>query len=200
VLTKNRSSAGDDQVVTLAPEEFVGEMEDIFAGYGVGKPQAPKDPLEAERFKRETELMKIREKGGQDRRTDAAKPGSDEAKNLFTNLPEDVKSMLGDAQRDELTGKVEFVLDPERVNSFLSFWKNESGEADPRKAVTTFQDAEKINTSPAAEIVKEINANPGKKNYLLKLTTPEKRAEIRAYLNGESSNDGLMPSHGRGIQ
>lgn len=197
VLTRNRSSDPNDAVVSLTPDEFETELNDIFAGYGVA---IPSDPHAWEKQKAATDqankLEQIRTTGEEARKTASASaaeqrktaamvpPGDVEDKNAYKDLPDDVKSMLGDTQVDDLTGKAVTILDPVRVNSFLNFWKNSSGEKDPRKAITMFKDFETINSLSAADIKKQLDENPASQKYIVGLMSAQKRAELRKFMNG----------------
>jgi hypothetical protein len=209
VLTRNRTSEGSDEVVALSPDAFVGEMHDLFAGYGIARPGDPVekvDPLAKEKFKAKADIDLENVKAANARKAKGGE-GDDADKHLYTNLPEDVQAMLGDTQVDDLTGKVVSILDPERVNSFLGFWKNQSNEKDPRKAVAMFKDAETLNDTPVEEVVASLNENPGGRAYTVRLLSPEKRAELRAFLEQKANGRGLVPqsgppmqsSHGRGM-
>lgn len=220
VLTQRRSSDPDDPVVMLSPEELVGEIEDIFAGYGLPRQGLPVDPLAKEKFKStaDKELEALRHKndlelegvrGSEARKTAGAKGitegGADDDKNAYKDLPDDVLALLGDTQVDPLTSKAVTILNPERTNSFLGFWKGQSGERDPRKAVTMFNDAEKLNSLSAAEIKRRLDSDPTNREYMVRLMSAEKRAELRKVLQDPAAQTqrpgpALMNSRSKGIQ
>jgi len=217
VLTKRRSSDPDDPIVMLSPEELVGEIEDIFAGYGLPRQGLPVDPLAKERFKStaDQELETLRHKndlelegvkGNEARRTDAAKGivEKDKEKDYDKELTDDVLVQLGDTQIDPVTQKAVTVLNPERTDRFLSFWKTQSGERDPRRAVTMFNDAERINNLSAAEIKRRLDNDPTNREYMVRLMSAEKRAELRKVLQDPAQvpqrGPALMNSRSKGIQ
>ena len=211
VLTQRRSTDPDDPVVTLAPDEFVGEMEDIFAGYGIARTKKAVDPLAAEKLKHQQAIelegvkgaigiKRDQAKGEEDRRTEAAKgriaAAKDTEKNLYTDLPDDVKALIGETQIDEISGKAVTILDPERTNAFLNFWKGQSGEKDPRKAAAMFKDSETINALSAEQIKAQLDADPASREYVVRLMSAEKRAELRKALTaGNPAAVGMMKSH-----
>jgi len=223
VLTEDRGSGPESPVVTMAPDELMNELSDVFASYGIPRFTDPHAwDREQMKLQHGYKMEEIGAKGIQDRKTQEAKPGSkdDDYEDVYkSGLPKDMESLFKVPMTDQETGAplIDLVKggplfkdDLERKDKFIRFWAD-SKEENPRKAYSDFTAAEQINQIPAEKLVSELSsASPEQKMKTVRLLTPEKRAEIRRVLNGESryempgppmaTGPGHQPMAGRGLQ